>query len=273
MCAISNSSHDHFFLGRVTAALVISTLLGLVSFAPAALTNPPQPATLFAAKSAEAFLSARQRHEAAPTNNLMALEFARACFDRGEYATNAAERAILARQGIAACRGILRHDPTNAAAHYYLGMNLGQLARTKTLGALPIVNEMEVEFKTARQLNQHLDFAGPDRCLGLLYLDAPTIGSIGSRRKAREHLQSAAQIAPEYPDNYLNLAEALLRWNETAEAQLNFQKLEVLMPSARTNFAGESWTATWADWEKRIQKARRLVEQKSGALATPRAGR
>jgi len=31
-----------------------------------------------------------------------------------------------------------------AAAHYYLAMNLGQLARTKSVGALKLVKQMEV---------------------------------------------------------------------------------------------------------------------------------
>lgn len=50
-------------------------------------------------------------------------------------------------------------DPKSAAGHYYLGMNLGQLARTKLLGALKLVDEMEREFKAAVALDERFDHA------------------------------------------------------------------------------------------------------------------
>jgi hypothetical protein len=37
----------------------------------------------------------------------------------------------------------------SAPAHYYLGMNLGQLARTELRRRAQLVKEMEREFKTA----------------------------------------------------------------------------------------------------------------------------
>src|SRR3954451_8454148 len=92
-------------------------------------------------------------------------EFARACFDVGEFATNSSERAQVAEQGITACRELIKRDPNLPEAHYYLSMNLGQLARTRGLSALKLVSEMEVEFKRARDLDEKFDNAGPDRNL------------------------------------------------------------------------------------------------------------
>ena len=97
-------------------------------------------------------------------------------------------------------------------------MNLGQLARTKGLGALKLVDQMEREFSRARELDEQLDYAGPDRNLGLLYRDAPAIGSVGSRTRAREHLKRAVELAPQYPENRLNLIEAYLKWGERTGA-------------------------------------------------------
>src|SRR6266508_2368456 len=119
----------------------------------------------FVVRAREVFAAAQKRHLAEPTNAVAAWEFARACFDRAEYATNDTERVIIADQGIAACRRLLARQTGSAPAHYYLGMNLGQLARTKTLGALRIVNEMETEFKAARTRDGQFDHAGPDRNL------------------------------------------------------------------------------------------------------------
>ena len=63
---------------------------------------------------------------------------------------------MLAQQGIAACRQLIARTPKSAPAHYYLAMNLGQLARTELLGAFKLVREMEREFKTAVGLDRFL---------------------------------------------------------------------------------------------------------------------
>src|SRR5580658_9370191 len=126
---------------------------------------------LFAARAEAEFNRTQKLYEDAD-NAANAIPFARACFDFADFATNKVERASIARLGIAACRKAIDDDPKPAPAHYYLAMNLGQLARTEFLGALRIVREMEHEFKTASTLDPHYDYAGPERCLGLLYRDA-----------------------------------------------------------------------------------------------------
>jgi tetratricopeptide (TPR) repeat protein len=164
---------------------------------------------------AERSLARASANLAADTNSATAgWEFARACFDLAEYATNSTERAALAQQGIAAARRVIARHPDNGPAHYYLGMNLGQLARTRLLSALKMVKELEKEFLHALELAPNLDFAGPDRGLGLLYRDAPSIGSVGSRRKAQHHLQNAVRLAPLYPENRLLLAESYFSWGD-----------------------------------------------------------
>jgi hypothetical protein len=178
---------------------------------------------------------------------------------RAEYSSNATERAVLAEQGISACRAVLKRDSNSAPARLYLAMNLGQLARTKTLGALPIVAEMELQFQAARRLDERLDYAAPDRYLGLLYREAPAIVSVGDRAKSRRHLLRAAELEPGFPVNRLNLVESFLLWGEKADARLQLKKLEALLPAAGTNLTGAEWAAEWADWDPRIAKARRAV--------------
>jgi tetratricopeptide (TPR) repeat protein len=249
--------------GRILLAL---TLLGLNSFTPVAWAEEPIPsaAARFAAHSQERYVVAQQRLRAEPTNAMAAWEFGRASFDRAEYATNDTERALLAVAGIAACRRVLAGDPESAPAHYYLSMNLGQLARTKTLGALRIVDEMEREFKAARGLDERFDFAGPDRFLGQLYLQAPATISVGNRTKARKHLERAVELCPDYPENRLNLAEAYYGWGDK-NWRRELAALEKLWPQARTNFTGPVWEAFWLDWQQRRDKLRRLA----GDAVTP----
>src|SRR5207248_6916974 len=107
-------------------------------------------------------------------------------------------RAEIAEQGIAAARQGIERAPRLAAPHYYLALNLGQLARTKKLGALRLVDEMEAELKAAIALDPKFDYAGPHRSLGLLYADAPGWPtSIGNHSKARQHLHTAIELSPE----------------------------------------------------------------------------
>ena len=222
--------------------------------------NPMTNAVL--AAYAEKEFHQTQAHYQSDTGNLTnAWLFARACYNWADFAQSDADRAAIANQGIAACRQAIAQTPESAAAHYYLGMNLGQLARTELLGALVLVREMEQEFKTAATLDEHFDFAGPARNLGLLYLQAPRIGSIGNRRKAREFLERAANLAPDLPENHLNLVEAYLQWGEASRAQTELNALDALWPKAKARFTGEYWAEDWADWTTRRQAAcRQLAE-------------
>lgn len=205
----------------------------------------------FAGRDAAAYHSAQTQYLAHTNNPVLAWQFARACFDWANRAANKPDRAVIARQGIDACHQSLLLT-NSAAAHYYLGLNMGQLAQAETLSALRLVREMSREFTTANDLDPHFDFAGANRSLGLLYRDAPGWPvSIGSRRKAEEYLQTAAALAPNYPENILNLAESYATWGDTVNAQNQLRALNALWPKAQTNFTGQAWEQSWDDWSKR----------------------
>jgi hypothetical protein len=129
---------------------------------------------------------------------------------------------------------------------------------------------MEKEFSLARQLDERFDHAGPDRGLGLLYLDAPTLGSIGSRTKARQHLRRAVELAPDYPENRLNLVEAYVKWSERADAGRELRTLEDQLPAARAAFTGPAWASSWTDWDQRLKKVKKRAEDSSKTLESPR---
>ncbi len=244
----------------------MTALLGL-NAAPADVLPGAADATTRAEKL---FQLAQARHLKAPSDSTAAWQFGRACFDSAEQATNNTGRAFLAEQGIAACRLALARDSNSPPAHYYLGMNLGQLARTRGLSALKLVDQMEREFTRARELDERLDYAGPDRNLGLLYREAPVIGSVGSRARAREHLRRAVEVAPAYPENRLNLIEAYAKWGERTGACRELQALEAIWPAARATFVGDDWAASWADWESRLKRLKKKLEDPLKALGAPR---
>ena len=219
-----------------------------------AAVGEPSTNRLFAVRAAQAFARAQKNFAEHPADAAAAWQLGRASYDWAEFATNTAQRAAVAQAGIAACRQLLAHEPKSAPNHYYLAMDFGQLAEAEapSLAAYKLVKEIEREFKAAADLDEKYDFAGPPRCLGLLYRDAPIWPiSIGSKHKAREWLDRAAALAPDFPENHLNLAEAHVRWHQAVEAEKALKKLEAVWPAARTSLTGEIWEPSWEDWTTR----------------------
>ena len=261
MMATSNSGHDASGLtGRLARncgifrhwpGLLFSTLLVAQSFFPAFAADQP----IFADRAFREYEKCRLRQQADTTNTIAGWQFARACFEWAEFSTNNTQRAGIAERGIAVARDVIGREPKLGAAHYYLAMNLGQLARTKAIGALSIVEEMEDEYKVARALNSQLDFSGPARSLGLLYLESPGWPvSIGSNGKARAMLREAVKSSPDFPENRFCLVETYLKWNEQTNAAAEAKATAVILPAARKKYAGEEWESSWADWEIRWRK-------------------
>ncbi len=253
------------------AVIRLASSLVFLAGAPEVPADTPTAEAESAAYARRNFQEARARYDTAPGESAVAWQFGRACFEVAEFATNRSERATLAEQGIVACRLAVARASNSAPAHYYLGLNFGQLARTKGLGALKLVDQMEQAFSRARELDERLDYAGADRHLGVLYRDAPAIGSVGSRTRARARLKRAVEIAPQYPENRLNLIEGYVKWGERADASRELQALAAAWPTARTNFVGAAWAATWVDWEQRLQKLRKKLGPSNPALGAPHA--
>ncbi len=227
----------------------------------------------FAARYEKIFQESQARYEASPTNAEVAWQFARACYDRSEFATNHTQRAQFARLGIDAARVSMALKPDLAPAYYYLGINLGVLAdTTRNLGGLKLVSEMEKSFKKAAQLDPLFDYAGPDRCLGLLYRDAPGWPiSAGSKSKARVHLERARQLAADYPENQLNLLEAWLKWGEKDKVVAEVDKVDKVLAQARLKLTGDAWGLSWSDWDRtwrRIKKKAMGAEHVSSQTRT-----
>jgi hypothetical protein len=235
---------------RIRVMLAAAIWLAALTVAPAQLAN----SQLFVERAQKAFDLAQKNYLADTNSAAAARELARASVDVADLATNNVMRAEFARTGIAVCRHWLARESNSAPGHYYLAMNLGKLAEAEapSLAAYRLVNEMEREFKSAAELDVHFDYAGPARTLGELYFQAPGWPfSVGSKRKAREWLERAAALAPEYPENQLNLAEAQLKWREPQAFAATMKILDARWPAAKTNFTGVAREADWLDWNAR----------------------
>jgi tetratricopeptide (TPR) repeat protein len=250
---------------------IAATLLFIAFPIVAAETNKAPSRASQTGRAMKAITMARSRFRSETNSPEAAWQLGRACFDLAELANDNSSKADVANEGIAACRKSIALNSNSAPAHYYLGMTLGQLADTKrNLSALRMVRDMEHEFLLARGLDEPFDFAGPDRNLGLLYDEAPSFGSIGSRNKARLHLQRAAELAPDYPENRLNLLEAYLRWGDRAAAFRELKALETLWPAAQKKFSDEEWAASWPEWQNRLDAAKRKLESAPKTFESPR---
>lgn len=244
-------------LTRVLAALVA----GLVFSASVSMSVRAEVTPAETARVTRHYDTAGAAHRASPQDVRAAWEFARACFDRAEVIGSDALKASIANEGILACRTALERSPATAELHYYLGLNLGQLAQTKSLGALRLVRQMEKVWLTARTLDETLDFAGADRSLGLLYAECPRppLG-IGGKDKARKHLERAVELSPLHPENRVNLAEQLLRWGDRDGVRLQLEALDAALPDARKRLSGPEWESAWVGWDRRIQVLRDRVK-------------
>jgi tetratricopeptide (TPR) repeat protein len=251
-------------------SLFIALWSSLAMLIPHAFADPDRrPGQTTAARAERIYLEAKARWMTNSTDPEAAWQFGRACFDWAELASGDSKRAEIAEHGIEACRQSIHLNPRLTAGHYYLGLNLGQLARTRALGALKLVSQMETVFKTAIALDPMFDYAGPHRSLGLLYRDAPGWpASIGNRSKARENLRKAVELAPEYPENWLSLLEAYLDWGEKRNLQAALPLAEQALQKAREKLRGEDWTLSWRDWQKRWDKIK--IKATEGPAETSR---
>ncbi len=227
--------------------MIVLTLLAHPVWAKETASSSP------CARAEAEFLAARKALAAAPEQETNTARFGRAASIWADCSTTDPQRASVAEEGIKACRAALARDPKKASYHYYLGQNLGESARTKSLGALKLLREMEKAWLQAQTLDERYDFAGPDRSLGLLYLQAPGWPtSIGNNSKARSHLEQAVKLEPDYPDNRLSLAEALAKWHKPAELKAQVTALTELWSRAKARFTGPEWEASWTEWDSRL---------------------
>ena len=157
---------------------------------------------------------------------------------RSEFRKEAAKRGIvLSRHG----RDL---KPDRVECIYWYAINVGLLADVDRSYGLDAVGEMEAALKRAGEIDERYDFAGPLRVLGILYLRTPAPPvSIGSPRKGLRLLQRATGMFPDYPENYLYLAEAYRDTDRVADVRVTLAKVLDAPAWPDRQFESAQWKA------------------------------
>ena len=203
-------------------------------------------------RAEQIYLQARIRQQQDRTDSQNAWQLGQACFELADVVSSNSRRVKLATEGIEVCKAALERDPKLAAAQYYLALNIGQLARTKSIGALKLVSQMESALKQSIGRDPGVGFAGPPRARGRWCRGARGgRGGRGSRSKARQQLQRAVELRGDFPENWLCLLESYLKWGDKRALEPQIKKVDELLVAARQKYNGDSWAVQWQDWERR----------------------
>jgi hypothetical protein len=151
------------------------------------------------------------------------------------------------------CMAVEIEDEDPAEAHFYLALCMGARALARNMEGLSLIPRMLKQAETAAEKDPMVAHAGPHRLLGGIYLRAPAWPlSVGDLDEALTHLQRAAELGPQWPENHLMLAEALAEDDRKDEARAAFEKAKVLLEDASADGWREVWRDDFAMMEKRL---------------------
>ncbi len=136
--------------------------------------------------------------------------------------------------------------PNEAIFPYRWAVAIGLEFKSSVRGALDKVKEVERLAQKARGLDEKLDFAGPLRLLGALYVRAPEVGSIGDPDKGVALLERAVRLFPDYPPNRYFLGEGYYKQEDYAKAAKEFRFVLEASPGPGYTPRDAKWFRTHA---------------------------
>lgn len=190
---------------RLAAACTLAALLLAACTAPlrpAAVQPPPMHASSAELAAAIALDAQQSEHESDPRVR--------------------SELAASARRDADACIGIA---PEDVACLFGSGLALGLDARAHPTRAGAILNEMLVTLARAEAVDPSYDNAGPARVQALVLIRAPgwPLGP-GDPEHGLAAAARAVALRPEYPPNWLALADAQAKLGTVNEARASYMR-------------------------------------------------
>ncbi len=162
----------------------------------------------------------------------------------------AAEAGAEAAEAAGAMRG-------SREAAYYYAVNSGIVLSIRGLPAIGRLSSMKEAIDYA-VTDQSIDSGGPLRVGGMLYLKAPAWPTgFGDIDYALEMLSRSVELFPDFPQNRIHYAEALLENGNVREAGLQLSEAELVITPERwgTDYA-RMWKEQISTLKKRLQSAR-----------------
>lgn len=198
----------------------------------------------------------REALKLAPYNVQALWRAARACAwlaERAGEAKDKPEQVKLADEGIGYAQRATFVDPDRKEGHYYLALCFAMHADAVPSQGLALVPKMIKELKKADEpVGGGLDYSGPDRVLGLIYLNAPPWPtSVGDVEEAVEKLENACDQHSEFPENQLALGEAYIKTRKYRDARKHLERVLKAEPAP-------DWAA---ELPRLKEKAAKLMEK------------
>ncbi|MEL7239459.1 MAG: hypothetical protein AAGK78_11405, partial [Planctomycetota bacterium] len=138
-----------------------------------------------------------------------------------------------------------------AEAHYYKALCMGARAKARQIEGLDLVPRMEEAGKAALAADQAIVHAGPHRLLGGIYLFAPAWpASIGDLDLALEHLNTAVELAPDWAENHMLLAHALIEDEQFDVGRAALEKAKTLLDCPLAS----GWRTHWQMMIKELEE-------------------
>ncbi|MCA8910842.1 MAG: hypothetical protein KDB82_04005 [Planctomycetes bacterium] len=181
-----------------------------------------------------------------------------------EYGGDEVEREKYTRQGLTYANTALKQQPNGAEATFYHGVLAGFLGDLNHDYGLDAVKTIEEDMTKLIDADHDIAHGGPWRVMGVLQLRAPGPPvSIGSLRNGRKNLEKAVELAPDWPENQLYMAEAEFMWAEEKDKpdykDKAVERLNKYLLGEGAK-APEGAETEFAEWQK---KAKALLDEHS----------
>jgi hypothetical protein len=177
----------------------------------------------------------------------------RACAWLGQNHPDRERRLAYGQRGISiGLEALESENVASAPTHYYLAVTMGAFCEVKGTCDAAFVREMRDQAQMAFDADPRIDHCGPGRFLGKLIvetLDYPGY-SIGSLEEALRLLRAVRDECPDFVENELFLAEALIEDADDEEAERRLQ-------SVIASKAPADHTVEHAAW---VERAKELLD-------------
>lgn len=139
------------------------------------------------------------------------------------FESKSIDKTKYAEAGQKVIKAYLDKNSKSGVGHYLYAYLVGKHAQLSPLSGLDLVPVLEQEALLSEKLSPEVDFGGPARMLGELYLEAPSPPfSVGDLGKSLDYFKKAVKIAPGFYLNHLGYGAALLEDGEKDNACVQY---------------------------------------------------